>query len=177
MKNKKMIIVIIVIIVIGIGCYLFNKYKSKSPNNNITNNTISPNSEPMNTTTENNDDKTIDTLIVTKSSWGDAGGKFATDTNEPIEYKIHKDDVIIIDTKKYTTWSEEEQKFVDKQKNLTVEIINIEEDSITIKTNQGLSDNNSVIDTKNIFNIEKNKKLKLNTPTLDAQESYEIEIK
>lgn len=65
----------------------------------------------------------------------------------------------------------------EKQKNLTVEIINIEEDSITIKTNQGLSDNNSVIDTKNIFNIEKNKKLKLNTPTLDAQERYEIEIK
>ena len=65
----------------------------------------------------------------------------------------------------------------EKQRNLTVEIINIEEDSITIKTNQGLSDNNSVIDTKNIFNIEKNKKLKLNTPILDAQERYEIEIK
>ena len=143
-KQKNVIIAIIVIIVIGIGGYVFNKYKANSKDS-------------------------INTIIVTKGSWGDTG--------EPIEYKIHKGDVITIDTSKYSTWNEEEQKYVDEQEELTIEIVKIEKDSITIKTNQELCDTNSVIDTKNIFNIEKNKKLELNTPTLDAQDVYEIEIK
>ena len=54
---------------------------------------------------------------------------------------------------------------------------NLEKDSITIKTNLKLCDTDSIIDSKDIFNIEKNKKLKLRTPTLDAQKVYEIEIK
>ena len=59
------------------------------------------------------------------------------------------------------------------------EIIKITDTYITIKTNQPMSDSETGINLnsrKTEFNVEKGKKIKLTTPTMDAGGIYEIEV-
>ena len=59
------------------------------------------------------------------------------------------------------------------------EIIKVTDSYVTIKTNQPMSDNETGIDLnsrKTEFNVEKGKKIKLTTPTMDAGGIYEIEV-
>lgn len=76
------------------------------------------------------------------------------------EYEVKKGDTITINT----NWHED----------ITLEIMQIKDDYIEVKTNEKLSDEGSVHEGKNKFRIEKSKKITLNTLTMDAGANYEI---
>ena len=109
-----------------------------------------------------NDTEISKTIVIFESVWGAGIGDFVEEDSKN-EYTVKKGDVITISKE----WDEE----------ITLEITDIKEDYIMVKTNQALSDTGGVHEGKNDFKIEKNKPISLNTLTMDAGASYDIEIK
>ena len=102
-------------------------------------------------------------ITILESVWGSNDGEQTIERKEVSkDYDVKKGDTITIST----NWYE----------NITLKIIDIKNDYIDVETSEKLSDTGSVIDGKTSFRIEKSKKTTLNTMSLDAGATYEIEI-
>lgn len=157
--KKKLIIILVVIALISISIGSIFMIKSKRNDNN-------------------HKENKIETSILEKNKIRVSGHAWGVGINQDGKEGSYSKDFPAVD---YDLELNKEVKYEEGNSGLKFTITEILEDGIKIKTEDDFSEKKEngsykLLDYKKEFFIENNNKIKLATPTMDAGETYTIEI-